>query len=44
MTACATGFQVGFVIRLHSITFGAPFTYPLLLAAVFPPEVFLDTN
>jgi hypothetical protein len=44
MAACATGLQVGFVIRLYSITFAAFVTYPLLFGAMLSTEVFFDTN
>lgn len=35
---------MGFVIRLHSVSFGAFLADPLLLITVLPPEVFLDPD
>lgn len=39
MASSATGFEVGFVIGLNSISFGAFLTHPLLVIAVLPSEM-----
>lgn len=40
----ATGFKMGFVIRLNCVGFGALVTDPLLVVAVLAPEVLLDAD
>lgn len=44
MSSGATGFEMGFVIRLNRIAFGALVAYPLLVIAVFSSEVLLNPN
>lgn len=44
MAPGATGFDVSLVIRLNSIPFGALVTHPLLVIAVLPSEVLLDSH
>lgn len=44
MAPGATGFDVSLVIRLNSIPFGTLVTDPLLVIAVLPSEVLLDSH
>ena len=44
MATGATGFEMGFVIRLNSISFGALVTDPLLVVAMLSSEVLLDAD
>ncbi|RDX99231.1 hypothetical protein CR513_17741, partial [Mucuna pruriens] len=44
MAPGATGFDVGFVVGLNCIAFGALVTNPLLVVAVLPPEVLLYSH
>ena len=44
MASGATGFEMGFVIRLNSIAFGAFLTHPLLVIAMFPSEMFFYSH
>lgn len=44
MAAGAAGFEMGFIIGLNGVAFGAFFADPLLLVAVFSPEMFFDSD
>lgn len=44
MSSSAAGFEMGFVIRLNRVTFGAFLTDPLLVIAMLPPEMLLNPN
>lgn len=44
MASCATGLEMGFVVGLNSIAFGALVANPLLVITVLPSEVLLNAN
>lgn len=44
MSSGATGLEMGLVIGLYGVAFGALVAHPLLVVAVFPPEMFLDSD
>lgn len=44
MAAGAAGLEMGFVIGLNGVALGAFVAHPLLLVAVLPPEMLLDSN
>jgi hypothetical protein len=44
MASGTAGFEVGFVIRLNSVSFGAFLTHPLLVIAMLPSEMLLDPD
>lgn len=44
MASGTAGFEVGFVIRLNGVSFGAFLTHPLLVIAVLPSEMLFDTH
>ncbi|GMQ10940.1 hypothetical protein CsSME_00053745 [Camellia sinensis var. sinensis] len=44
MASSTTSLEMGLVIRLNSIAFGALLTNPLLIITMFPPEMLLDSD
>lgn len=44
MASGAAGLEMGFVVRLNCVAFGAFLTNPLLVVAVLPSEVLLNPN
>lgn len=43
MASGTTSFEVSFIIGLHGISLGAFLTHPLLVVAVLPSEMLLDS-
>jgi hypothetical protein len=44
MASGTAGFEVGFVIGLNGVSFGAFLTHPLLVIAVLPSEMLFDAD